>query len=462
MPVFRPIHDMLAGAAGRVSGHMPGHKGRAPFGAEDLYALDTTELPTTDNLYAPERGIAEAQRLYARAAGAAETLFLTGGATAGIAVMLQLWARRGLGGKPGDTVLLPRSAHHSAVDACARFGLHPEWIPVRQRENGKVYVAQEDVLAALAAHPEAKTLLLTRPDYDGACIPLEGIIAQAHARGIRVAVDEAHGAHLPWLEGLPSAGALGADAWVQSVHKTLPGLTGSAVLHLRDAADHPRALRLLRRSQSSSPSFLLLQSIDDARAWMELQGRERLRQVAEAADSLRRALPALGYSDAQARMAEPGYSFDPTRLVIEAPQGGFALEGELRARGIDAEMADFTSVTLIFTACSTAQDFAAVRAALETIRPHAEPLPPVPALTALPPRRVDPWETEAMDWEAVPVREAAGRVSAVAAGLYPPGMPLVMPGEIITEDTMRLLAQAPSQGRFGLEEDRWLCVQDAP
>ena len=112
MTNMRPVYDMLTAASARRSGHMPGHKGRPPFGAADLYALDTTELPNTDDLYAAEGGLRESMRLYAQAAGAAKTIFLHNGSTAGNHVMLQLYARE------GETVLLPRNAHLSAVNAC--------------------------------------------------------------------------------------------------------------------------------------------------------------------------------------------------------------------------------------------------------------------------------------------------------------------------------------------------------
>ncbi len=462
MPAERPIHGMLTQASGRLSGHMPGHKGRAPFGAEDPYLLDTTELPVTDDLYAPEGAIARAEALYAETAGSGKTLFLTGGASAGITVMLLLWARHGCAGRPGDVVLLPRNAHHSAVDACINFGLRPVWIPVRQRENGKIFVAEEDVLAALREHPEAKTLLLTRPDYDGVCIPLRRIADEARRQGTRLVIDEAHGAHFPWMDQPCSAGTFGADAWVQSAHKTLPALTGSAVLHLRSAEDGPRARHLLRRTQSSSPSFILLQSIDDARAWMQLHGRERLRALSEAVAALRDGLPALGYADGTGLMAEEGYTFDPTRLVIEAPQGGFALERELRRQGLDAEKADRTSVTLILTAANTKEDISRIAGVLRRVPAHREALPPAVPLATLPGRVCDPWEADALPCEAVPITEAPGRVSAVSVGLYPPGIPLVVPGERIPPEAARLVAQAPARGRFGLEEDRWLCVQTAP
>ena len=238
---MRPIFDMLQSAAGRRSFHMPGHKGHAPFGAEDIYALDTTEIPMTDDLYAPEKGIAKAQELYARAAGAAHTLMLTNGSTSGIHVMVQLWCRE------GDVILLPRNAHLSAVNGCIMGGVKVRWIPLTMTADGLCYMKEADVIAAMDAHPEAKAVVLAGVDYYGCMLPLERIIAQAHRRGMRVAVDEAHGAHLPWMTGVKSAGAWGADAWVQSVHKTLSGLTGTAVLHLADARDHARALTLLRR-----------------------------------------------------------------------------------------------------------------------------------------------------------------------------------------------------------------------
>ena len=125
MANMRPVYDMLTAASARRSGHMPGHKGRPPFGAADLYALDTTELPNTDDLYAAEGGLREAMRLYAQAAGAAKTIFLHNGSTAGNHVMLQLYARE------GETVLLPRNAHLSAVNACVLGGMRVKWMPVR-------------------------------------------------------------------------------------------------------------------------------------------------------------------------------------------------------------------------------------------------------------------------------------------------------------------------------------------
>lgn len=347
----RPVYDMLAAASRRQSLHMPGHKGTAPFGTVDAYALDTTELPVTDDLYCPENALREAENLYAQAAGAAETLFLHNGSTSGIHVMVQLYARE------GDTVILPRNAHLSATNGCIIGGVKAAWIPVTQLPDGYCYIAEDDVLTALDQYSGAKAILLTRPDYYGGCMPLRRIVEKAHSLGVKVVVDEAHGAHLPWLEGIDSAGAAGADAWTQSVHKTLPGFTGAAVLHLHHAEDRPRAMRLLRREQTSSPSFLLMLSIDDARAYMEDEGRRHLAEVAQGAELIRRLLPMVGYEDAHCQWRQTGQQFDPTRLVIHAPQGGAALAAALQAAGLDVEMSDIRRVVLILTGMDTREKF---------------------------------------------------------------------------------------------------------
>ena len=449
----RPLHDMLCAAASRASWHMPGHKGRGPFDASGWMALDTTELPVTDDLYQPAGAIAEAQRLYAEAAGAEASLFLHNGATAGVHALLQLWAR------PGDRVLLPRNAHLSAVNACILGGLLPLWMPVETTLDGYAYLPEETVLAALAAHPEAKALLLTRPDYFGGCIPLERIVPAARAMGVRVVVDEAHGAHLPWLGQPASVGALGADAWVQSVHKTLPGLTGSAVLHLRREADRGPALRILRREQTSSPSFLLLQSIDDARAYMQGEGKTALAQTVTALRALRECLPRWGYRDAHGLWTETGYAFDPTRLVVDAPQGGEALARALASNGMDVECWDDRRVVCIATCRDTPAEIGRLGEALAAIPPQsgisAEALP----AWELPPIRLSPREAALAEGEWVSLTAAVGRIAAQSAGLYPPGIPLVCPGEEITQAVAQTLCGAARSRRFGTEGDLIWCVK---
>ena len=451
--IERPVDAMLRAAAGRRSAHMPGHKGRAPFPCPDLYALDTTELPITDNLWKPEGAVRKAEELYAKAAGAACTLFLTGGSTAGIHAMLQLDARE------GDTVLLPRTPHLSAINGCILGGLNPVWIPAKQTPDGMLYTAEADVLSALDDHPEAKAILLTRPDYFGGCIPLSRIAESTRARGIRLLVDEAHGAHFPWMEFLQSASQFDADAWVQSAHKTLPALTGCAVLHLKDERDRSRALTTLTREQSSSPNYLLVRAIDDARAWMEAYGRQRLAETVQAVHDLRIRLPEMGLTDAHILWGETGYDFDPTRLVIGAPEGGFALAEALQASGIDVEMADERRVVMIFTAMDTPQDLTAIGDILEAF-PH-RPIPPPESipLCTLPEKVMSPRAAVMAQTEFVPLAEAEGRISAASVGIYPPGIPLFVPGEILGGEGFRQLMAAGTDRLFGTDGNRVECVQ---
>lgn len=447
---MRPMFDMLSAAARRASLHMPGHQGSAPFGATDLYALDTTELDCTDNLYAASGAIAEAEALYAASAGAGASLLMTNGSTAGVQTMLMLFAR------PGDAVLLPRNAHVSAINGCVLGGLTPIWIPVRLREDGSVRVDEGDVLDAIRRHPQARLLLLSRPDYYGVCMPLERVIEAAHAAGMAVAVDEAHGAHFPWMDGLSSAGRCGADAWTQSAHKTLPALTGSAVLHLKDADLLARARTVLRRGQSSSPSFLLLLSLDDARAWMDQHGTDALRRVTEAADRFRQNLRATPYRDAHALWAAQGELLDPTRLVLDAPQGGFALAEALSAHGLDAEMADERRVVLILTAMTPEKRLDALLALLKTLPAEPKAFAPT-ALPGLPNAVMEPRRAAMGQTAWVALEQAVGRVAALPAGLYPPGIPLVCPGEEINRAVVACLSAAAPEKRFGLEGDA-LCV----
>lgn len=445
--------DMLHLVSRRRSLHMPGHQGVAPFEGWDPYLLDTTEISLSDDLFAPSGAIGQAQSLYADAAGAGGTLFLTGGATSGIHGMLQ-WAL-----SPGDQVLVPRNCHLSVLYGCAAAGAEPVWLPVTLTEDGYPFLREGDVLSAVAANPQARALVITRPDYYGGCIPLQRIVAAAHDAGMMVLVDEAHGAHLPWSEIISSAGNLGADAWVQSVHKTLPGLTGSAVLHVRDRADVPALRRVLRRVHSSSPSFLLMASIDDARAYMADGGAGVMAQVAEKAEAFRSRLPAMGYHCSQAAWRDTGYDFDPLRLVIHGPQGGFRLQQQLEEAGWDVEMADLCRVVMILTPMTPLEaldDLAVVLSRLPR-EEAADKMVPLPC--GVPFRAVSLREAVTGKSCLVQLAQAAGRISSGVAGQYPPGIPLICPGEVFTEELIDHLRRLPSGRRFGMEEECVWCLK---
>lgn len=509
------MRDMLAKAADRLSLHMPGAQGRGPFGPLDPYRLETTELGVTDDLYAPCGAIARAEALAARCAGAAHTLMLTGGSTAGVQAML-LYAAGG-----GGAVILPRNAHLSALHLCAVAGLEAVFARPAFTSSGLCFTPEESYLEALARRPDARALLVVRPDYYGALHWPARAAARARALGIPVLCDEAHGAHLNWDADVPTAGALGADVWVQSAHKTLPALNGAAWLHAGPGVDAARLRAMLRAVQTSSPSFVTLLALDDARAWMEHSGAQALARLKAAAARFHAQAAALGYADGQ---DEPGWAYDRTRVVLTAPEGGYALSEALAARGVDVEMSDACRVVCILSpvdgperlerlawalrdiaadgrregsdgtgavcgtaaraggsgteagmpgaargtaeradgsggagtscaACGTAAraDGGAEGAPPDGLRAcragggAAWLPPPAPAERAVPLR-----EAFFAPSEAVPLERAAGHVSAVPAGPYPPGVALVTPGERVTEEMAAYLRALGPRRAFGL------------
>ena len=418
------MEKMLKKLQGRLSLHMPGHKGH-------LNRFDTTELPVTDDLYAPSNGILAAEMAMAKACRAAASVFLVGGSTAGVQSMMLAYL------SPGDTVILPRNAHLSAISACTLGDYNAVFV---QEEKEAAF------LAVMAENPHAKAVFVTRPNYYGGMMPLEKIAKTAHEMGMKLIVDEAHGAHLNWIAVLKTAMDCGADACVQSFHKTLPALNSAAVMHFKRKEDADIARMRSRLIQTSSPSFPVLLSIDKARALMDESGAERLNELVRKIDAFCLKAAKLGYEDLRRE--------DKTRLVLRAPQGGKALAAQLAEKGIDVEMADDESIVCILTVADDAAVFERLYEALAEI--EIRPIEKI-CLSALPlpKRRCSIREALFAPFEAVPLKQAAGRVAAVSFGLYPPGTPLATPGEIITEE---MLALCIGSNTFGLENDAVKCT----
>ena len=275
------IDQMLRNMHDRVSFHMPGNKMR--FG--DGSAWDVTELGMTDNLHHPEGAYLELGRRLAERNGAAISFPLVGGSTRGMQLMI-LYAAR------GGEMILARNAHLSAWSACVLGGIRPIPVdPVWDEEMKLTDIRAEDVCCAIEQHPSAKAVLMTRPDFYGRMTDIRKVVETAHAHGMKVLIDEAHGAHFPWA-GLPSAGDLGADFWMQSLHKTLPALTPCAVLNAADAKCESEIRRLQRMIETSSPSSVLLHSSEECVDYMESTGAHQLKKLEEMCAELRRELSA--------------------------------------------------------------------------------------------------------------------------------------------------------------------------
>lgn len=441
----------------RVSAHVPGHK--AGQGLPAILApwlgaigrLDVTELPGLDDLYAPSGPIKKARQLAAALYGADETHLLVGGSTTGnLAVVLGTL-------RPGDVVLIGRNAHQSVWNALQLVGVQFVAIMPEIDALGVMgALCPERVAVAFEQYPEAALVWVTSPTYHGAVSDLRRITDIAHRNGAFVAVDEAHGAHLGFAEGFPpSALQMGADVVVQSAHKMLPALTPTGYLHVQGTrVNRSRIAQSLRMVQTSSPSYVLLASLDAARAELEAEGTAQLTRVREilqhAAVALSSAIPGV------LREAPAGTWQDPCKWTLRASalgRSGFSLEETLRSKyGVFVELFDETTVLLAWSYATTARDVQRVSDALLQVgtlhgTPDARPTPGI----AFCGQAISPLMGTIPLWlqgEALtrPVETAIGCIVAESVVVYPPGIPVLLPGERMTAAMAAWLLDTVAQG----------------
>ena len=412
-----PLYDAIRGFAAQtpVRLHMPGHKGKGLPIPElaPAAALDFTEVGPTGNLFEGGEPFARAQELWAAAFSMEYCQFLTGGSTLGLHTALALACR------PGEQVLMDRGCHRAVYNALALLGAEPMYLvrPWDQGNNLASTISPELVEKQLDLHPNIKTVCITSPTYCGLLSDVAEISHIVHAYGGILIVDGAHGAHLPFL-GVDAFS--GADLLVCSAHKTLPALGQSALLFTR-GFDPRRVRRMTSVFGSSSPSYPMMVSLDGARDWMEGPGREEYRRVARRTARLREKFPSLG----------SGLPLDPTRLTLNAKDGP-ALARALEERNLWPEMEDGGHVVLILTGMDSDGDLDRLERALEECRELLGECPPIPAPPA-PERVLTLREALFAQTETLPLEECAGRVTAAQLAPYPPGVPVVAPGERITE-----------------------------
>jgi arginine/lysine/ornithine decarboxylase len=431
--------------------HVPGHQGGLGAPAEltdllgsDALRADITEVLGIDDIHRANHQCLEAQRLAAAAFGAEETHFLINGSTSGNQAMLL--ATTG----PGDLVLVPRNAHRSTWGALMLSGATAAvYQPRFDPQLGTFGVPlPDDVVQAIAKHPQATALLLTSPSYYGHAADTRAIVRHAHDAHMLVLADEAWGAHLAFHDGLPtSAVHAGADLIVQSTHKMLPCLTQSAMLHVNgDRVDKARLDLTLRTLLSSSPSALLVASLDAARRHYALHGREILDGLCHLARRLRQQLDRLeGISCRGGELQPPGRvsSWDPTRLVVSAlarGHTGYELEACLRhEHRLQIEMPDLFGVLVVLTAGHTEGHLEALVQALRALPWKDRPAALLQTPPSFPNSTLTPRQALFSPAEQVPWKQAAGRRSAQAVTLYPPGIPWLLPGETIHPDVLPAL-----------------------
>jgi arginine decarboxylase len=441
-------------ASGVTPFTIPGHKGLAgqlwaPLGAVlagdvPLYGgLDTVKL--TGGL------LADAQARAARFWGGDWCRFSTGGSTHTNQVAALAVAR------PGDTVLVARSAHRSTLLGLVLAGLHPVWLPttVDSRFDVPVGVTVDALTRALADHPRARAVFLVEPSYLGALSDLPALVAAAHDAGRPVLVDQAWGAHFGLHPTLP-AHALqhGADAMVFSAHKTLPAYSQASVLVARTARLDPARLdRAFEAANTTSPAGSILASIDGARALLAARGPALLAPFIGLVTRARERLRAVDGLLLPGPEDFPPGRFDPAKLVVivaGAGASGVAVETELIRAGLPVEMADHDTVVPIVTLADTEDTVGrlveALIAAVETHRGPARPLAGAVHWAAPATPAVAPRDAFFARHETVPAGAAVGRVCAEVVAPYPPGVPVLVPGEVVTAEILRALRAVRAQG----------------
>ncbi len=433
-----PLYQALAAhqKKGRASFHTPGHKGREGIFPPDLLSLDVTELPDTDSLFEAGGPILQAEQEAAQVLGTAHTFFSAGGCTLCILAMLRLAS---LDRPPGKRkILAGRVLHRSAVQGMALLDLEPVWVLPRQDAGqhlaGRVH--PEDVEAVLCREGDSiAAVYVTSPDYFGVLADIPGISAVCRRYDVPLLVDNAHGAHLFFTSPACHPLREGADMTACSAHKTLPVLTGGAWLNLADGKYAPFARDAMALFASTSPSYLILTSLDLCTRWAQDQARPAMQALQEKAAQVRCLAEDWGFVFPQGRT-------DPVRLALDV--SAYGISGEtaaehFRGKGVEPEYADGTHVILIPTPMTREEEWARVEDALRSMpqgkaeREFTCPLPPLPPVVC------SPREAVLRPSERIPLEQAVGRIAADPACPCPPGIPVVMPGERVTPEAAGFL-----------------------
>ena len=424
-----PICDFVRGyaASGISRLHMPGHKGASVLGMEHL---DITEIAGADSLYEAEGIIAESERNAGELFGA-HTFYSTEGSSQCIRAMLYLALLHARGqGITRPKIAAGRNAHKTFLSAAALLDLDVAWLyPEAESSYLSCAVTADDVARCLEAeHPTA--VYLTGPDYLGNTVDIAAIAEVCHRHGALLLVDNAHGAYLKFLSPSRHPVDLGADMCCDSAHKTLPVLTGGAYLHISHSAPAmlaEEAKRALAMFGSTSPSYLILQSLDAANRVLATGYGEALAVLSARVAACRARLGARGYVCV---------GDEPIKLTLCPKSYGYTgveLAQCLREQGIECEFADPDYLVLMFTPATTEADIARLNDALLSL-PRREAIAEMPPAMGRPERVMSVREAAFSPCETVPAAESVGRVLAVATVGCPPAVPIVVSGERIEAD----------------------------
>lgn len=447
---MKKLYDALVdyGKSDYVPFHMPGHKRRC-MEFENPYGFDITEIDGFDNLHDAKGILKDAQKYAAAVCRADETHFMVNGSSGGI--LSAVFSAT----KQGDSILMARNCHKSVYHGAQLRQLKTCYLYPKLSDCGILgEITVEAVVEALEKHPEVKTLIFTSPTYDGVVSDVRSIVKAAHARGVTVIVDEAHGAHFLKESGFPkSAIRCGADVVIQSTHKTLPALTQTALIHCNQDYKYREELRTyLAMFQTSSPSYVLMASIDAAMHWYMEEGREAFHRYLTSLKKLRSALESQ-LKHLKLITPKDVFDYDISKLLISTEHCN--LSGEelhqllLKKYHIQVEMVSCDYVLLMTSAADEDSFYRRLLDALtnidETLR-ESTLLEKTKEISIRPKALMSISEALEKGKKSVLLPESMGEISAAYLYIYPPGIPILTPGEKISEECVRLLQYHIEQG----------------
>lgn len=409
---------------------------------ENIFKYDLTEAPMLDDLHNPEGAIKEAQELASEVFGADHSYFLVNGTTCGNEAMIMTTAFQ------GEQIAIPRNAHKSALMGLIISGAEPLYIMPELSEEWGIQggIKPEKVEELFRKHPNCKGLMVVNPTYYGICSDLEEIAKICHKNEATLLVDEAHGAHLYFSDKLPK-GAIeqGADMCAQSIHKVTGSLTQSSMLQVKSTlVDVEKLEANLHIVQSTSPSYLLMTSLDMARQDLAMNGTEMINHAVTLAEYARTEINKINGIVCLGKevIGTKGIKdIDLTRLIISAKQlgiTGFELSNLLEEQyNVDVELSDYINVLAIVTYANTMEDMKRLIGALQGIAEERKDGLPISNEIFLPKQPdyvISPRQAYFSKSKVVPWEEAKGKIAAEMIAPYPPGIPVIYPGERMTEE----------------------------
>ncbi|WCM59575.1 aminotransferase class I/II-fold pyridoxal phosphate-dependent enzyme [Paenibacillus polymyxa] len=437
-----------------VQFHIPGHKkgvGADPefreFMGDNAFSIDMINIAPLDDLHQPTGVIEEAQKLAADAFGADYTYYSVQGTSGAIITMIMSICL------PGDKIIVPRNVHKSIMSAIIFAGAKPVFISPVSDENLGIHhgVTTKSVRRALERHPDAKGVLVINPTYYGVCADLKEIVDLAHSYNVPVLVDEAHGVLIHFHSDLPmSAMEAGADMSATSVHKLGGSLTQSSILNVNTKNGYvnpQRVQTIFSMLTTTSTSYLLLASLDTSRRNLALNGHEIAQRALDLAEYCRsevNKIEGLYCFGSEILGTEATYDYDPTKITVHIRHlglTGYDVENWLRDHyNIEVELSDMYNILCLVTPGDTKEEIEILLKALRELaslhystgQEHelVVKIPDIPQLSLI------PRDAFYGDTEIVPFKESAGRIIAEFIYVYPPGIPILLPGEVISQDNI--------------------------